>query len=73
MPILELQKEYNQLLARHNKAVAFLGSNAPEPDKDKWMPEFIKIVRQCNKVITEIHKVRPVTDKEILNGFYEVN
>ena len=63
--------EYNQLLTRHNKAVSFLDSNAPE--KDKWMPEFIKIVKQCNKVIAEIHKVRPVTDKEILNGFYEVN
>jgi hypothetical protein len=65
--------EYNQLLSRHNKAVEFLESNAMDKEKDKWMPEFIKIVKQCNKAIAEIQKVRPVRDKEILNGFCESN
>jgi len=49
-----VRSEYNKLLERHNKAAAFMDSDAPDAEKDKWMPEFKKIVKRLNELDAQL-------------------
>lgn len=68
---MDIKQEYNFTLARFNKASAFMDSDKPEEEKEKWQPEFNKIVNRLNDLIERIQKElnREMTAEEILNGF----
>jgi len=67
-----LEKQYNKLLIRFNKATAFLeNSSTTEKEVEQWLPEYQTILMQMNQLCNNIEKVsgfRP-TINEFLGGF----
>jgi len=66
-----LEKQYNKLLIRFNKATAFLeNSSTTEKDVEQWLPEYLQILMQMKQICSNIEKVsgyRP-TVNEFLGG-----
>lgn len=59
--------QYNQILERYKKAEAWLDfPQRTEPEVQKWMPEFEKIVGQLNLLLFAIGEH---TTDEAVNGF----
>jgi hypothetical protein len=57
--------KYNELLMRTWKAIAYMDNpDVSMTDKEKWQPNFIKLLDEVNSMITE--DMRP---REILYGF----
>ena len=65
-----LTQEYNDLLKRFYKATDYLDDNSiPLRERERWIPEYLKIARRLNEIVTEIRKSgRKLTSKEILEG-----
>jgi hypothetical protein len=68
-----LTQEYTKIRQRMIKAESFLDGNAPADKKDKWIPEFKKLLCEAEKLIHKIEQEldREMTEEEILNGFKE--
>ena len=67
MDINQYKLQYNQILERYKKAEAWLDSpGRTEPEVQKWMPEFEKIVDQLNLLLFAIGEH---TTDEAANGF----
>lgn len=62
---------YNKLLKRFDKAVKWFNDPATsEADKDKFEPEFLKIIDELAAMAEEfIRTGTPMTDTEITCGF----
>jgi hypothetical protein len=59
------KQKYNDLLMRAWKAVYFMDNlTVNMADKEKWLPEFKKLLDEINSMITG-----DFTDNEILYGF----
>lgn len=72
MSILELKQEYNSLLLREAKAEIYLEDESiPVTEREKWQPEYKKIVDRLNELITQIEAEigRKLTQSEIQGGF----
>jgi len=66
MPVLK--QEYNQALARYHKAFTYLDSNAP--DREKWLPEYQKLLDRLNELVTLMREQGiPHTMEELQEGF----
>jgi hypothetical protein len=66
----DLKDKYNTLLKRHNKGALYLDDiSMPAAEREKWIPEFIKIVTGLESTLSEIQISGEVTEDEILNGF----
>ena len=65
-----LTQEYNDLLKRFYKATDYLDDNSiPLRERERWIPEYLKIARRLNEIVTELQKQgRELTSKEILEG-----
>jgi hypothetical protein len=70
--LLDFKKKYNDLLLRHEKACMYLDNTAvPVFQKDKWLPEFQKLIHEMDYIIIAIENAgHYVTVQNILNGFY---
>ena len=60
----ELKQEYNALLARFNKASAYLDGPASIEEKERWIPELQKIIARLNELVNQLG----LTEEEIFNG-----
>lgn len=60
----ELKQEYNALLVRFNKASVYLDGPAPNEEKERWIPEFQRIMKRMNELI----QLLGLTEDEIFNG-----
>lgn len=72
MSILELKKNYNALLEREKKAEIYLENDkVPQENREKWMPEFVKITEQLSLLMREYKKTTgtEMLDNEVLQGF----
>lgn len=49
-----LVQKYNDLLIRYDKAAAYMDSDASDVDKDKWEPEFQKILAELCEVYNRL-------------------
>jgi hypothetical protein len=49
----ELQAEYNKVLARVIKAEKYLDGDAPDEEKEKWIPEFMKLLARLRELMRE--------------------
>ena len=67
MPVL--RQEYNQQLARWKKAFAYLSSDIPQEEKEKWLPEYEKIGNRLNAIEIELRMqgVNP-TNERLMSG-----
>lgn len=65
-----LTQEYNDLLKRFYKATDYLDDNSiPLRERERWIPEYLKIARRLNEIVTEIRKSgRKLTNKQIMEG-----
>ena len=65
--------QYNKLLLRHENAVMYLdNTKVPAMQKEKWLPEFEKLIEEMNWIICVLEADGYVpTTQEILNGFRE--
>ena len=64
-----LKAQYNALLKRYEAAEAYIDDKKRKPEElDKWMPSFLQIVKQLNKLLIEIGEHRA---EEAINGFKE--
>lgn len=62
-----LKLQYNKTLERFNKAESYMDNKSiPEKDRDRWEPEFIKIMQQLNLLLVRIGEHTP---DEVCNGF----
>ena len=62
-----LKIQYNKALERLNKAEAYMDNkDVPEKERDRWEPEFLKIVEQLNLLLIRIGEHTP---EESVNGF----
>lgn len=71
MSILKLKQEYNALLMRQYKAVAYLDDdNNSAADREKWIPTYKKIIEELWVIICEIESLgyKP-TEDEAWGGF----
>ena len=58
---------YNKTLERFSKAEAYMDNkDVPEKERDRWEPEFLKIVEQLNLLLIRIGEHTP---EESVNGF----
>lgn len=63
--------KYNELLQRVLKGTMFLDGKAPMTDKQKWQPEYIKLLQEINLMIAEfIAEGEKLTRDIILGGFH---
>ena len=65
-------KKYNALLQREQKAEKFLNDDTVDISKrEKWLPEYEKIVLELGKMIHEYKKMTgsDMPTEEILNGY----
>jgi hypothetical protein len=49
----EIQAEYNKVLERVLKAEKYLDGNAPDVEKEKWLPEFMKLLGRLRELTQE--------------------
>lgn len=65
----KLKQEYNEKLARFNKAMGYLQLNLDE--YEKWSPEVFKITRELSVIMNELEKqgIRPREHYQVLEGF----
>jgi hypothetical protein len=62
--------EFNKLLKRFDKAVTWFDNpKVAEAEKDKYEPEFKKIIHDLAVMVEEFRKQGPMTREEILFGF----
>ncbi len=59
------KEEYNELLARFNRAERWYNSNPPKAEQEKFLGNYMEIINQLNKGVLEL---KPNAD-EILGGF----
>jgi hypothetical protein len=64
MLTVETKQKYNDLLMRVWKAVFFMDGPAPMADKEKWLPEFQRLLDEINSMVTA-----DMTPNEILGGY----
>ena len=63
----ELKNQYNSLLIRCIRAELYMDNpENPEEVKEKYMPEFKKIIHQLNNLLEHIGEY---THDEVCNGF----
>jgi len=63
------KQQYNKLLERYQKGEAYVdGPDISHQELEKWMPEFLKIVKDLNLLL---HKIGEHTPDEAINGFKE--
>lgn len=69
--IEELQVKYNKLLARHDNAYKYMeDNNISIAEKEKYLPEYQKLVAMLEKTIVDINNTgENMTDAEIEYGF----
>ena len=68
-----LKSDYNKLITRFNKALAFLGDDTKTVDeREKWLPDYNILLDKLNslQVALRLDSVE-MTEDEILNGFEE--
>ncbi len=52
---MSLLTEYNQLLDRQRKGAQYLDNNSiPLEDREKWKPEYAKILNRLSKLYTQL-------------------
>ena len=56
---MSILAEFKEKEARFVKAMAFMDSAASEAEKDKWQPEFIKLLAEMNELYAQL----PVSEK----------
>lgn len=62
-----LKLQYNKVLERYSKAEAYMDNDSiPSVDRERWAPEFIKIIDQLNNVLNRIGEH---TSEEAIHGF----
>lgn len=66
--IIELKKQYNEVLKREKKAQLYIDNPNVSDDTvyGKYMPEYQKIIRQLSRLLNEIGTY---TQEEALEGF----
>lgn len=66
----ELKLKYNYFIKRVDKAQKFF-EKCKEIEVDRYMPEFLRIVKELDKIGHEIEKItgRTLTTIEVLEGF----
>lgn len=73
MSILEIQEEYDILLARKRRAQALFNNPSIEDSrKEAWLPELNKILIRLNLLRVEYKKItgEQMTETEASNGFH---
>lgn len=68
--LLELKKNYNELLEKNKKAEEFI-TNCTDEEYEKWLPLFHQRTREISMAVKEIEKFtgKKMTDYETFNGF----
>lgn len=72
MPVLEeLMQRYDQELQRYSNGAIYLDNPAiPMCDREKWIPEFRKIINVLDSLVIQIKDVGyEMSNNQILNGF----
>lgn len=53
--MLELKKEYDELLAREKKAAEYLDNqNIPIAEREKWIPQYKSIINRLGAIMGEM-------------------
>jgi hypothetical protein len=66
-----LQRQYNELLTRFNKATVFLeNSSRTDEEVEQWLPEYQQILRQMQSLCHKIEETSgfKVAIEEFLHG-----
>lgn len=68
--LLELKKNYNELLKKNKKAEEFI-TNCTDEEYEKWLPLFLKRTREISMAAKEIEQFtgKKMISYERLNGF----
>jgi flagellin-specific chaperone FliS len=62
-----LKLQYNKVLARCDKAIEYMDNkDIPEKERDRWEPQFLKILEELNFLLKRIGEHTP---DEVTNGF----
>jgi hypothetical protein len=74
MYIDDLKQNYNYLVARYKKAVAYLENESiPQTTREKHIPDYRKITNKMSEILGDFkHLGFEYTTEQILNGFTEV-
>lgn len=64
----DLKRMYNFNINRYNNALKTF-ETASEEDREKWLPEFIKIQDTLSGLLEKILHYQNVTKDEVFNGF----
>ena len=51
---MSILTEFKEKEARFVKAMAFMDSSATDAEKDKWQPEFIKLLNELNELYNQL-------------------
>ena len=68
MTVAEAKREYNQQLERYYKAEGFFNSDRPQEEKEKFLPDFQKLLKGLSQLL---RKIGIYTHKEVMEGFDE--
>lgn len=61
------EQQYNKLLERYRKGEAYVdGPDISPQELERWMPEFLKIIKDLNLLL---YKIGEHTPDEAINGF----
>lgn len=67
----DVMQKYNDVLKRFWKATIYLeADNLTEKQQEKWMPEYEKVVKECQSYLTQLYNLGyRATEEEIKGGF----
>lgn len=65
---MSILAEFKEKEARFKKAMAFMDSSASEAEKDKWQPEFEKLLKELNELYGQLTAEEQHTHKSALEG-----
>ena len=51
---MSILTEFKEKETRFAKAMAFMDSSATDAEKDKWQPEFIKLLAEMNELYAQL-------------------
>ncbi|WP_409229068.1 hypothetical protein [Gudongella sp. SC589] len=68
MTVAEAKREYNNQLERYYKAENFFNSDIPQEEKEKFLPDFQKLLKGLSQLL---RKIGVYTHKEVMEGFDE--
>ena len=68
-PMRAFKRKYNALLERHKKAEKFFDGGASEEEKEKFYPEFLKLLNEINEQAMRMIRRGVKKGDWILKGF----